>query len=49
VEAHQAIELDNLVSAVQEIATRLDYPVPNIDALLGITRLFARVRGLYPE
>ena len=22
---------------------------PSIDALLGLTRLFARVRGLYPD
>jgi len=49
VEAGRAIELDAIVSAVQEIGRRLDQATPNIDALLGLTRLFARVRGLYPE
>jgi 2-dehydropantoate 2-reductase len=49
VEAGRAIELDALVGAVREIAGRLGIATPNIDALLGLTRLFARVRGLYPE
>ncbi len=49
VEAGRAIELDALVTAVREMAQRLDMRTPNIDALLGLTRLFARVRGLYPE
>ena len=34
---------------VREIAQRLQIATPNIDALLGLTRLFARVRGLYPD
>ena len=49
VEAGRAIELDPLVSAVREIGQRLDLPTQNIDILLGLTRLFGRVRGLYPE
>jgi 2-dehydropantoate 2-reductase len=49
VEAGRAIELDALVTVVREIAQRLDIATPNIDALLGLTRLFARVHGLYPE
>ena len=49
VEAGRAIELDALVTVVREIAVRLQIATPNIDALLGLTRLFARVRGLYPE
>jgi 2-dehydropantoate 2-reductase len=49
VEAGRAIELDAIVSAVHEIGRRLGEHTPNIDALLGLTRLFARVRGLYPE
>ena len=49
VEAGRAIELDALVTVVREIAMRLDMATPNIDALLGLTRLFARVHGLYPE
>jgi len=49
VEAGRAIELDAIVSAVHEIARRVDVATPFIDGLLGLTRLFARVRGLYPE
>ncbi|HEV8315451.1 MAG TPA: 2-dehydropantoate 2-reductase [Burkholderiaceae bacterium] len=49
VEAGRAIELDALVTAVQELGQRHGVPTPNIDALLGLTRLFARMRGLYPD
>ncbi len=49
VEAGRAIELDALVGAVQEIGRRVGLATPHIDALLGLTRLFGRVRGLYPE
>ena len=49
VEAGRAIELDALVGAVYEIGARLGEPMPNIGALFGLTRLFGRVRGLYPE
>ena len=49
VEAGRAIELDALVTVVREIAERLQIATPNIDALLGLTRLFARQRGLYPQ
>jgi 2-dehydropantoate 2-reductase len=48
VEAGRPIELDALVAAVSEIAERLGEPAPHIRALLGLTRLFGRVRGLYP-
>jgi 2-dehydropantoate 2-reductase len=48
VEAGRTIELDAIVTAVHEIGRRVGVPTPNIDALLGLTRLFARVRGLYP-
>jgi len=48
VEAGRPIELDAIVTAVHEIGRRVAVPTPAIDALLGITRLFARVRGLYP-
>ncbi|MGM9486861.1 2-dehydropantoate 2-reductase [Ideonella sp. YS5] len=47
-EAGRPIELDAIVGAVQEIGQRLGLAIPNIDALLGLTRLFARVHGLYP-
>lgn len=49
VEAGRSIELDSIVSAVQEMAQRLQMPAPNIDALLGLARLFGRVHGLYPR
>jgi 2-dehydropantoate 2-reductase len=49
VEAGRPIELDAIVSSVHEIGLRLKQPMPNIAALLGLTRLFGRVRGLYPE
>jgi len=49
VDAHRPIELDALVTVVREIAQRLHIATPNIDALLGLTRLFARVHGLYPQ
>lgn len=49
VDAGRAIELDNLVTVVHEIAQRLGIATPNIDALLGLTRLFGRVHGLYPQ
>jgi 2-dehydropantoate 2-reductase len=48
VDAGRPIELDALVTVVREIAQRLAIATPNIDALLGLTRLFARVHGLYP-
>ncbi|OJY18158.1 2-dehydropantoate 2-reductase [Pandoraea sp. 64-18] len=49
VEAHRPIELDALVSVVREIGQRVSVPAPNIDALLGLTRLFGRIHGLYPQ
>lgn len=48
VEAGRALEIDHLLSAPREIAALLGIATPNLDALLGMTRLFARTRGLYP-
>jgi 2-dehydropantoate 2-reductase len=48
-EAGRAIELDAIVGAVRELGQRLGVATPNIDALFGLTRLFGRVHGLYPE
>ena len=48
VDAGRAIELDAIVGAVHEIAQQLNIAAPNIAALLGLTRLFGRVHGLYP-
>jgi len=47
-EAGRPLELDALVGAVHEIGMRLGVAMPNIGALLGLTRLMARRRGLYP-
>jgi 2-dehydropantoate 2-reductase len=47
-EAGRPIELDALVTAVQEIGAHVGEPTPAVDTLLGLTRLSARVRGLYP-
>jgi 2-dehydropantoate 2-reductase len=49
VEASRPLELDALVGAVREIGERVGVATPGIDALFGLTRLFGRVRGLYPS
>ena len=48
VEAARMIELDALLGAVREIGQRVAVATPAIDALFGLTRLFGRVRHLYP-
>lgn len=47
-EAGRPLELDAIVGAVHEIGRRLQLPTPNVDALFGLARLYARTRGLYP-
>lgn len=47
-EARREVELDALVGAVHEIGRLTGEATPNIAALLGLARLQARVRGLYP-
>lgn len=47
VEAGKAVELDALVSAVRELGRLTGVPTPGTDALLGLARLQARVKGLY--
>lgn len=49
VEAGRMIELDSIVGAVREIGQRVGVATPNIDAILGLTRLFGRGRGLYGD
>ncbi|MEP6719860.1 MAG: 2-dehydropantoate 2-reductase [Variovorax sp.] len=49
VEAGRPVELNTIVGAVHEIGRRLGQPTPNIDALLGLTRLFARTHQIYPS
>lgn len=47
VQAGKAVELDALVTAVKELGQLTEVPTPFTDALLGLARLHARVRGLY--
>ncbi len=47
VEAGKAIELDALVTVVKELGALTGVATPFTDALLGLSRLHARVRGLY--
>ena len=48
VEAGRPIELDALVGAVREIGQHLGVATPNMDALMGLTRLMGQMRDLYP-
>jgi 2-dehydropantoate 2-reductase len=47
VEAGKPVELDALVTVVKEMGELTQVPTPFIDALLGLARLHAQVRGLY--
>ena len=47
-DAGRALELDALVTSVHEIGGRVGVATPSIATLLGLTRLMARTRGLYP-
>lgn len=47
VEMGRAVELDALVTVVKELGALTAVPTPFTDALLGLARLQARVRGLY--
>ena len=47
VEGNKGIELDALVAAVAEIGHKVGVATPYTDAMLGLTRLMARGRGLY--
>ena len=43
----RAVELDALVTVVQELGALVNVPTPFTNALLGLARLHAQVRGLY--
>jgi 2-dehydropantoate 2-reductase len=45
-EAGKPLEIDALLGAVHEIATLVGKDTPNLDALLGLTTLLARTKGL---
>ncbi|MBC6460932.1 2-dehydropantoate 2-reductase [Actinomadura sp. HBU206391] len=46
-EAGKPLEIDALLTVAREIGQAVGEPTPMVDALLGLTRLNARVRGLY--
>ncbi|HEY0804275.1 MAG TPA: 2-dehydropantoate 2-reductase [Pseudonocardiaceae bacterium] len=46
VDAGRTLELDALVGVVREIGSIVGEPTPAVDALYGLTRLFARAHGL---
>src|SRR4029453_7823687 len=48
VQAGQPLEIDALLAAPREIARKVGVATPNMDALHGLTRLFAAVVGLNP-
>jgi 2-dehydropantoate 2-reductase len=48
VEAGKPVEIDALLSVVREIGQMVGVATPNLDILLGLARLHARVHGLYP-
>jgi 2-dehydropantoate 2-reductase len=47
VEAGKSIELDALVTVVRELGQVTGVATPNTDALLGLSRLYARTHGFY--
>lgn len=47
-EAGKPLEIDALVTAVQEMGRITGHPTPVIDAVLGLVQQMARMRGLYP-
>ena len=47
VEASRSVVLDALVGAVRELGQITGVATPHTDALLGLARLHAKVRGLY--
>ncbi len=47
-QAGKALEIDALVTSVHEIGKLVSVPTPNINALLGLVRLYARTHDMYP-
>jgi hypothetical protein len=45
----QAVEIDVLLSAVPRNRQMVGERTHQLDALLGLSRLHARMRGLYPD
>jgi len=49
VEAGRRLELDAIVASVREIGFLVGLPTPNIDIMLGLTRLKARTIACNPQ
>jgi 2-dehydropantoate 2-reductase len=49
VEAGRPVEIDVLLSTVREIGQLVGERTQQLDTLLGLSRLHARMRGLYPD
>ena len=47
-EAGKAMEIDALVTAVQEMGRITGHPTPTLDAVLGLVQQLAMNHGLYP-
>jgi len=47
-EKGRPLEIDALLTAVQEMGRLVETPTPYIDAVLGLVQQMARVKGLYP-
>ena len=47
-EAGKAMEIDALVTAVQEMGTIVGISTPNLDAVLALVQQLAGIQGLYP-
>ena len=43
----EARQIETAIELIH-LGARLQVPTPSLDALLGLTRLMARTRGLYP-
>lgn len=48
-EARRPLELDAIVGAVHELGRRVGVQTPAVDALMGLTRLYGRMHGVYPD
>jgi 2-dehydropantoate 2-reductase len=48
-EAGRPLELDALIASVSELGRRTGVATPSLDALLGLTRVMAKARGLMPN
>lgn len=49
VDAGRPVELDALVAVVVEMGRSLGVPTPDLETLLGLSRVHAQVRGLYRQ